>query len=287
MKQTLAEILTWVPIGVKQVSLWRKARMAGKSSVISVASGSPAAGAHDQPALGAPAPRLRMRLFRLFCYMLPGLVLSCTCSGALDTNAVARLRNAPRIAGELYRCGDMVRAVNALRRVGKQQALEVLKNHLRENGIDGPPQEEEKLHLVCRLLFVDPQGWKYPHLGHALPEVDWKIAEELPLFPMALSRGVPFLLLKGYRAGGATADTARKCVERCENFSLISADLPEGAFQEAAQELIRSEAFQKLYLTAGGRKEAADMVLDQAQLTRPQPQGSGSISVTPAPGAHK
>jgi len=212
----------------------------------------------------------------------------CSSFCPLDTNAVALLSNAPAIQGEWYRCGDMVRVVNCLRRLGKEQALAVLKYHLHQNGPGGPPSQEFKLHLVCRLLFVNPQGWKPPRLGHPLPGIEWKTAEQFPYFPLALSKGVPFLLLRGYASGAFTSDTGENCVKMCEGFALITADLPENGFPEAAQALVHTEAFQKLYST-DGLKEATRMVLAQAESTRPESSNVGvsRITVTPAPETEK
>jgi hypothetical protein len=208
-----------------------------------------------------------MHLFKSLYLVIGGLLFACSSALALDTNAIALLSKAPAIQGQTYRCGDMVRAVNSLRHLGKERALAVLKNHLRQNDRYASAEQYWKLHLVCRLLFVNPEGWKYPRLGHAFPDLDWGVAERLPQFPMVLSQGVPFLLLRGYGMGGYTSDTAEKCVELCEKFPLISADLPEKDFQEAAQELIKNETFQKLYSTPAGRKEATEMILAQASGT--------------------
>ncbi len=122
----------------------------------------------------------------------------------------------------------------------------------------------KKVLLVCRLLFFNSGGWRTPRLGHAEPDVDLRVAERFPLFPMALSHGVPFLLVRGYASGGHSEDTPERCVELCETLSLITADLSEEGFQKAAPDLIESEAFQALYLDPKGRREAAAMILGQA-----------------------
>ncbi len=104
---------------------------------------------------------------------------------------------------------------------------------------------------------------------------------------MILSHRVPFLLVGGYNAGGYSGDTPEKCVQLCEKFSIIKDDLPEEGFEKAAQDLIQSEIFQKLYLTADGRNEAAQMILAQAVRTNSEPpttgQGTITISITPDP----
>jgi hypothetical protein len=101
---------------------------------------------------------------------------------------------------------------------------------------------------------------------------------------MVLSNGVPFLLIRGYSAGGFTGDTPEKCIELCEGFPLISADLSETGHEKAAQDLIKSEMFQKLYRTPEGRKEAADMLLVQVGEKEPQKlEGISTITITITP----
>jgi hypothetical protein len=214
------------------------------------------------------------------------LTLLCSKGLALDTNAIALLTKAPTIDGDSYRCGDMVRAVNSLRRLGKQEALAVLRNHLHQNDRYSSSGQYWKLHLVCRLLFVNPQGWRFPRLGHPEPEIDWDIGEHLPHFPMADSNGVPFLLIRGYSTGGFTSDTPEKTIELCEGFSLLSADLSETGYEKAARDLIKSEMFQKLYTSLQGRKEATDMLLVQAGAKEPEKlEGTSKITVTITPAA--
>jgi hypothetical protein len=134
------------------------------------------------------------------------------------------------------------------------------------------------------LLVVNPEGWKFPRLGHPEPEIDWHIGEQLPQFPMAVSNGVPFLLIRGYSTAGFTSDTPEKTIELCEGFPLLSADLSETGYEKAAQDLIKSEMFQKLYTTPNGRKGAADMLLVQAGAKESQKlQGSSTITVTITP----
>lgn len=203
----------------------------------------------------------------------------CSSAPGQDTNASTLLSEAPTIRGGSYYCGAMVRAVNALRRLGKEQAIEILRTFLKENGPYAAPEQHQKLLLVCRLLFVNPDGWKYPTLGQPEPEIDWKVGEQLPVFPMALSQGVPFLLLRGYSSGGYTSDTVEKCVELCKGFNLISEDLPEQGYEKAARALVTSQTFEQLYVTPEGRKEAEAMVLAQTRPGHTGPRSKGKIEV--------
>jgi hypothetical protein len=178
------------------------------------------------------------------------------------------LTAAPCIRGEFYRCGSMVRAVNDLRRLGKEQALATLRSHLSDAGAGGDPAEREKLLMICRVLFVNPAGWHPPRLGHPEPEIDPESVKLFPLFPIAMAHNVPFLLVRGYASGGYSGDTPEKCVQSCQELSLIPSDLPEKGFTEAAYELIRSPQFKKLYPAAKDIDEVSKMILAQAQPTK-------------------
>jgi hypothetical protein len=195
-----------------------------------------------------------------------GCCILCETSPGQDTNVVAiLLRASPYIDGNSYRCSDMVHAVNGLRRLGKGPAIGVLQNYLRENGIEGDLQQRNKILIICRMLFVNPNGWKIPRLGQPDPEVDWTIADKFPLFPIAVSNGVPFLLIRGYNAIGYSGDTPEKCVELCAGFSLVPDDFREGDYENAARELVQSENFQKLYSDSQKRKQWGEMILNQAR----------------------
>ena len=57
-----------------------------------------------------------------------------------------------------YRCSDMVKCVNTLRHAGKPQALAALTEYAQKHHDE--PQTDGKLHWVCRLLFINPNGWR-------------------------------------------------------------------------------------------------------------------------------
>jgi hypothetical protein len=192
----------------------------------------------------------------------------------LDTSIV---RMAPPISGFQYHSDAMVASVNGLRQLGKEKALAVLKEYHREIGDAGDPGERKKLHLICRLLFVNPQGWATPRLGHPSPEINWSQVEQFPLFPLALSDGVPFLLVNGYSAGGYTTDTPEKCIQLCEGFSLVTADLSATNHLDAAIDLVQSDKFKRLYANTNGFTEMSEMVMEQRKAT-PAPKKEKSSS---------
>jgi hypothetical protein len=107
------------------------------------------------------------------------------------------------------------------------------------------------------MLFVNPRGWQPPILGRPSPSINWGTVTNFPLFPLALSQGVPFQLVNGYMLGGAP-ETARTSLALCEGLELIQKDLPRKGYEKAAKDLIQSEAFKSLYADAA---EAETMAL--------------------------
>src|SRR5262245_4229523 len=71
----------------------------------------------------------------------------------------AMLDRIPMVAGRRYRCEEMVRVVNYLRKMGKEKSLSALRQYL------GRTRNHGEVLLVCRLLFVNPKGWQPPILG--------------------------------------------------------------------------------------------------------------------------
>jgi hypothetical protein len=113
----------------------------------------------------------------------------------------AIVKKAPSIDGDTYKCGEMVQVVNHLRKLGKERSIAALREYLLtkptnkkvfDNGAN------EKVLFICRLLFVNPKGWHPPGLGGPHPNINAQVAKQFPLFPIAISNGVPFLLIRGY-----------------------------------------------------------------------------------------
>ena len=172
--------------------------------------------------------------------------------------------NLPPVSGYAYRCENMVQVVNALRHLGKDKALSRLRNHLRQSGTE----EQSKILLICRALFVNPKGWDPEGLGMPMPRVHPNVAAQFPSFPIAFSEGVPFLLTRGYNLDGR-AEVARISLELCQKFDLIRADLPLDGYDAAAHASIDSPTFRQLYQRPEDAKEMAEMILRQAQVTKP------------------
>lgn len=184
------------------------------------------------------------------------------------TNSLVALKNAPVINGNSFCCESMVHAVNSLRHLGKDGALIVLRRYLEESG---HPEaiNNWKILIVCRILFVNPDGWKPPQLGMPYPEVNEAAIDKNQLFPIVLSHGVPFLMIESYIAGGYSSDTAEKCVKLCGGFNLITKDLPENGYVDAAHALAESQEFRTLYLNTNDLVYVERMILGQARCDDP------------------
>lgn len=176
----------------------------------------------------------------------------------LESEAVQMLAKCPPVEAERYRCGDMVQTLNALRRAGKERSLAALREYAHAD-----PGSDDKIVVICRLLFVNPQGWKPPSLGGVEPPVNQTALKRFPLFPVALPNRVPLLLVKGYRSGGK-GETPARCLKRCESLALVENDFPLGGYREAARTLFRTEAFLQLY-DEQTRKEMTDIILRETE----------------------
>jgi len=211
---------------------------------------------------------MKIRVLRTISCFCMTLIAFCADSPpspetGLDTSLV---KKAPIISGYRYHSDAMVESVNGLRRLGKEKALAILKQYDRETG-SAHPEEWHKLFVLCRLLFVNPQGWTPPALGHPDPEIDWSQTRQFPMFPLALSDGVPFLLVSGFTVGGYSPNTPDKCIELCEGFSLVAADLSVTNHLDAAINLVQSDKFKHLYSNTNASWETSGMVMEQANPT--------------------
>ena len=156
------------------------------------------------------------------------------------------LDETPDVNGFHYSCTQMVSVVNELRHMGKDKVMSVLTNLVKQPNQNGF-NDEVKVFMLCRLLFVNTNGWKMPRLGAPYPPINLDVAtNEFPIFPLAQSDGVPFSLLNGY-SGSGVPERPEDCVDVCRNLPLIPSDLPTNGFALAAQKLIESDSFRHLY----------------------------------------
>jgi hypothetical protein len=96
-----------------------------------------------------------------------------------------------------------------------------------------------------------------------VPAINDGAIKKFPLFPVGLSNGVPFLLVKGYRLQGR-GESAVACLKLCGGFELVKEDYPLADYEKAARALTQTDAFRQLYKEAD-RQGMADMILDQAK----------------------
>ena len=194
------------------------------------------------------------------------LVAFCGCSSMHHEATIQVVKRTPYFSGYKYHCRDMVAAVNALRRSGKPKALGTLREYAVSHEKD--QRQEERVALICSLLFINPDGWGKIPRGAPGPDVNWEFAQaNYPLFPLALSRGVPFLLVSGYTVAalGPSGNESLRYIAKCENLRMITHDLPARGFERAAEDLVDSPEFRKLYSNSGGMLEdMKEMILEQA-----------------------
>jgi hypothetical protein len=200
---------------------------------------------------------------RKSCFLLACVVLLCGSSFGRDRQAnggaSAALDKTPSIAGDYFECGQMIQVVNHLRKLGKDKSIAALRNFLASDAV----QANDQVLIICRLLFVNLKGWKTPHLGKPDTTINGDAVEKFPLFPIALSDRVPFILVDGY-AGGGRGSSAKECLNLCGGFALVKEDYPLTGYEKAARKLTQSEAFRQLYQKAD-RQRMADMILRQAR----------------------
>ncbi|HEY5043924.1 MAG TPA: hypothetical protein VIK53_18275 [Verrucomicrobiae bacterium] len=213
-----------------------------------------------------------MRKLFTFCPLLGAFVLLCFCNScATQENKKAAcltaVENLPRgsVYGITYHCKDMVKCVNTLQQAGKSSALLALKEYVRKHAMPMEPLQDKKLMYVCRLLFINPKGWQQLGIGATVPETDDSIAKQFPLFPVAISDGTPFMLIDGHHIEGIGSESGARDVSQCEGFSIINAGLPTQGYKKAAQDLIQSELFQKLYKDPMAKDLMTQEILNQAE----------------------
>lgn len=212
---------------------------------------------------------MTIRAFTYNSLLLSVVLTCCSCiteTGRL-TKCISAIDNLPGRAhsGNYYRCSAMVSCLNTLRHAGKPMAIQALEryNELHPEVVE--PHQNKKLIFVCRLLFTAPNGWPHLNLGRPVPETDNAIANRYPLFPIAISDGVPFMLVNGSQMYGMPSTTGAYDVQKCRDFQLIDHDYPSKGFEKAAQDLIQSELFQNLYKDPNDKEQMAKEILNQAR----------------------
>lgn len=169
----------------------------------------------------------------------------------------------PILDGELYRCDDMAIVVNYLRERGKDEAVQLIREY--NNKTHGLYNNE--LILVCRCLFVKPNGWEPVRFGKVVPPVNESVLKYFSHFPIAFSNGIPFLIIRGYRLHGR-GEGLFQYLETCEKLPIRETEIPRANYQEAALKLIGTKNFHELFMNSEEEKDLADLILKQASLEK-------------------
>ena len=86
----------------------------------------------------------------------------------------------------------------------------------------------------------------------------------VPLFPIAVTNGVPFFLVGGYDISGLPVSAAY-CLQACSKLSLATNTLATSGFETAAERLIQSPSFRALYVDMEESQHMKNHVLTQAK----------------------
>jgi hypothetical protein len=171
--------------------------------------------------------------------------------------ALQAIHQAPRIDGSSFDPAALRRAVDALRPLGRDTALDVLQTY-DELARSHPGQDDldaQRIFLIVRLLCdpVTPLAIGAP--SRALPAgfTAW------PRFPLVEQDGVPFLLVTGYTLAGK-AESPLVHVRACREHGALRAEIAAGAPEPAAEALIASPAWHEVIHD----EQAAAMVRAQA-----------------------
>lgn len=169
----------------------------------------------------------------------------------------------------------LIEAVNALRLFDKEHVLEALRTYSRLATSDRARRplydlDEYRISLVSRLLFVRRDGKKTMpavEVGETLIDLEAP-SDKWPMFPLALEKGVPFLVVSGYITHGPPWDPMGDLDyyrHRCE---LRPRPLiPSAPYLDAANSFISSERWQSLTFVdwaVGARMAHEKMLREQA-----------------------
>jgi hypothetical protein len=146
-------------------------------------------------------------------------------------------------SGHRHDPAALIRAVNHLREFGRNQTLALLQ----ELADSTPPGPESAL-LVARVLFPrSSSGAPPPELRLGAPDMGPPLdPADFPLFPVAVHREIPFVLVGGYRLGGEWDPATYLDWVRREGLILDRPLIPTLDPLEAVEELIASEAWRRL-----------------------------------------
>ena len=210
-------------------------------------------------------------LFRLLITtaVLLDLVLLPGCAKVKQGNSFDLAANL-RLLGWDYQPNKLTIVVNSLKSSGKAEAFASLQKYAGSSAPD--LYKDQNIQVICMLLFERPSGWS-PMRGLPEPYLSDRGQIAFPQFPIAFSKGIPFLLVTGYRIGGG-GPKYDWVLRECRGLDLAGEHIVLCTRDEAidaAQALITSEAFKHLYRDDEQLAIAQSFVLGQARRTDIQP----------------
>ncbi len=185
--------------------------------------------------------------------VLPGSIQIFEISGTRPLSTALEMINAVSgVTGHEFNPAALIRAVNYLRTLGKDEAIKALEEYLEECADRSPCQlrwprdpknidygDPESTFLIVRLLFEpDDPATTLPRMMIGAPVPTQPEGLDLPLFPLAVESGIPFLLVSGYALAGHP-EHPRKHLEWARKSGRLRSEaiLPTGDPWEAAQAL--------------------------------------------------
>jgi hypothetical protein len=162
-------------------------------------------------------------------------------------NAVAvSLQSLTSVQSSAYRVDPYIAAAAALQALGKEKALqelrqlarEELKDHLRKGY--GP-----RVCVLCRMLFTRRAGSTFMRPGLGAPILfGGTDASDWPLEPIELVNGVPFLITHGYLVGGESESPEAYldyCTNSCDWSQVGFSPMSEAEKRKALDTLLSSK----------------------------------------------
>jgi len=153
-------------------------------------------------------------------------------------------------------CFDLARVANKFIALGEEGAVKELERLCETTKESKDPLYEyevaQQVSTICRIIFKPKEGtpMRGPYLGGAmnLPHESMDL-KDWPLFPLAESDGVYFMLVSGYILAGM-AETGREYLDYCRSagtFRTTPVIIPtEKIAQHALDNLLSSAAWKKI-----------------------------------------
>ena len=167
------------------------------------------------------------------------------------------IHQSPRIQGRGFDPVALIRAVNALRMLGKEGAIEALRTYHELATSDDPSLfrydlDEQRVFLIAMLLFVRKDGVRrMPMLHIGATDLDQRrgnTSEEWPVFPLAIQDDCPFLLVTGYTLTSGLPESPMDYLSYCYSHCKVRRRplVPKRSPLESVDRLLASKRSQRL-----------------------------------------